>query len=124
MKGLTLFCDHGRERLDGRSRVRPESAGRPTVALRETQESPDLPVIHGETSGRLLGSVTITAPPAASGEENFSDSFDSLGSLTSTRFLFCPEALFIFFLNCVLMETTTHVTDATRLQSFIMQDGA
>lgn len=50
MKRLTfvVVCDHAREWLGGLPRVRPQSAGRPTVALRKTQESPNFPLLHGE----------------------------------------------------------------------------
>lgn len=49
LKYLTLVvCDHGREWLGRLSRVRPQSAGWPSVALRETQESLNLPLLHGE----------------------------------------------------------------------------
>lgn len=50
MKWLTfvVVCDPVREWLGGLPRVRPQSAGRPTVALRKTQESPNFPLLHGE----------------------------------------------------------------------------
>lgn len=50
MKWLTfvVVCDPVRKWLGGLPRVRPQSAGRPTVALRKTQESPNFPLLHGE----------------------------------------------------------------------------
>lgn len=67
-KWLTLVavCARPRERPGGLSRVRPQSAGRPTVALRETQEGPDFPLLHGENVLELLELLS----PRGSGESH------------------------------------------------------
>lgn len=117
MKWLTLVvCDPGRERLGGLSRVRPQCAGRPTVALRETQESPNLPVLHGEKDLEL---------PA--GVRHRRGTFCCLlgvlwKSCLTASLLFCPSAAHCqranvprLLFNCALMETTTPVTDVSRL---------
>lgn len=52
-----------RERAGGLSRVRPQPAGRPAVALRKTQEGPHFPLLHGERRLQLYFVVFRTPPP-------------------------------------------------------------
>lgn len=136
MKWLTfvVVCDHAREWLGGLPWVRPQSAGRPTVALRKTQESPNFPLLHGEKVLELHAALNHHHRCACclwrvlwkSCFHLPCDCLNSLMSLSSSLFTICslfffgPAALF----NCAFIETTTHVTDVSPLQCFIMEDRA
>lgn len=100
------------------------------MALRETQESPNLPLLHGEkdlelpaglrrrrgTFGGLCRvpwksclTASVLVCPLVASPSTCSLSFSSAPRLLSNR---------------ALMETTTPVTDAAVPQSFAVEDGA